>query len=186
MDAVTLDSRRSCHAITMRWFSLLLVAGLVTTTLHAQARCPGNATAIPFHMNQRQMLVSVTINQSGPYDFVLDTGTQMTVVDQALATDLHLTKTGDVNVAGMSLQGGAMFAQVGSLSVGEHASKNVNVLVYDMKSLQAAGFAIRGLLGEDFLSKFDVLIDNAHNVLCLDDTGAMRGDITQANSVHGK
>jgi Aspartyl protease len=182
MDAVTPENHRSCHAITMQRFSLLLVAGLVASTLHAQARCPGNATAIPFHMNQRQMLVSVTINQSGPYDFVLDTGTQMTVVDQALAADLHLAKTGDVNVAGMSLQGGAMFAQVGSVALGEHVSKNVSVLVYDMKSLQAAGFAIRGLLGEDFLSKFDVLIDNAHNVLCLDDTGAMRGDITQANA----
>jgi Aspartyl protease len=181
MEAVTLDKHRSCHAITMRWFSLLLITGLVASTLHAQARCPGNASAIPFHMNQRQMLVSVMINQSGPYDFVLDTGTQMTVVDQALATDLHLAKTGDVNVAGMSLQGGAMFAQVASLAVGEHVSKNLSVLVYDMKSLHAAGFAIRGLLGEDFLSKFDVLIDNAHNVLCLDDTGAMRSDITLVN-----
>jgi dTDP-4-dehydrorhamnose reductase len=33
------------------------------------------------------------------------------------------------------------------------------VVVYDMKRLQSAGFAIRGLLGADFLSQFDVLIN---------------------------
>jgi hypothetical protein len=47
------------------------------------------------------------------------------------------------------------------------------VVVYDMKRLQSAGFAIRGLLGADFLSQFDVLINNALKVVCVDDTGAM-------------
>jgi Aspartyl protease len=181
MDAGTLDNRRSCHSRVMRQFAILLVAALFASTLHAQARCPGNASAIPFHKNQRQMLVPVMINQSGPYDFLLDTGTQMTVVDQTLAADLHLAKTGDVNVAGMSVQGGAMFAQADALALGDHVSKNVRVVVYDMKPIQAAGFTIRGLLGEDFLQKFDVLIDNEHDVLCLDDTGSLRAGLTQGN-----
>jgi len=51
------------------------------------------------------------------------------------------------------------------------------VLVYDMNKLQKAGFAIRGLLGEDFLSRFNLFIDRAHGVLCIDDTGTMEASL---------
>jgi hypothetical protein len=50
-------------------------------------------------------------------------------------------------------------------------------LVYDMNKIQIARFAIRGLLGDDFLSRFNVFIDNAHSVLCIDDTGAMQARV---------
>jgi predicted aspartyl protease len=167
----------------MRLFAVLFVAALFAATLNAQTRdqvqCPANVTAIHFHTsNQHQMVVGVSINHSGPYDFLIDTGTQMTVVDRSLADELHLATSGNASVAGVSLQGDATYAHLDTLSLGDHASGNHGVLVYDMKNLQAAGFAIRGLLGEDFLSRFEVLIDNAHNVLCLDDTGAMAGAIT--------
>ena len=119
------------------------------------------------------MIVGVSINHSGPYDFLLDTGTQMTVVDLTLAADLHLRSSGNANVAGVSFQGPALYAKLDRFEVGDHVATNQAVLVYNMKNVQAAGFALRGLLGEDFLSRYDVLIDKAHNVLCIDDTGAM-------------
>ena len=166
----------------MRSFAVLFLATLAAVSLHAQAGCPGNARAIPFHnVNQHQMLVGVSINHSGPYDFLLDTGTQMTVLDRSLAADLHVNATGPANVAGMSVQGDASYAQLDRIEVGDHGSANLNVLVYDMKNLQAAGFAIRGLLGDDFLSQYNVLIDNAHNVLCLNDTGAMQNGMKQGS-----
>jgi hypothetical protein len=126
------------------------------------------------------MIVGVSINHAGPYDFLLDTGTQMTVVDRALAAELHIAATGNADVAGMSLQGGAMYANLDTLEVGDRALANQRVLEYDMKNLQGAGFAIRGLLGEDFLSRFNVLIDNAHSVLCVYDPAAMQDGVTAA------
>jgi hypothetical protein len=48
------------------------------------------------------------------------------------------------------------------------------VLVYDLQPLQFADLHIQGVLGEDFLEHFDMLIDNAHRLLCLDDSGVMR------------
>jgi tetratricopeptide (TPR) repeat protein len=41
---------------------------------------------------------------------------------------------------------------------------------------------LRGLLGEDFLSRYDVLIDKTHAVLCIDDTGVMLERLTGANT----
>jgi hypothetical protein len=42
--------------------------------------------------------------------------------------------------------------------------------VFDLQHPHAVHLPFRGILGEDFLSKFDVLIDNDHNLLCLDDS----------------
>src|SRR3974390_1057159 len=151
----------------MKKFAVPLFVALFSAGLYAETPCPANVKAVPFRNSQQhKMLLQVSINYYGPYNFLLDTGTQMTVVDQALAAELHVETTGNANVAGMSLQGGTKSAQLDALEVGGHVSTNQGVLVYDMKNLQGAGFAIRGLLGEDFLSRFDVLIDHAHSVLC--------------------
>jgi hypothetical protein len=36
---------------------------------------------------------------------------------------------------------------------------------------------VKGILGEDFLEHFDILIDNAHNQLCLDNSAAMQAQV---------
>jgi hypothetical protein len=167
----------------MRLLASLFLAVLFPAISGAQNGCPANVKAIPLHrLNEHQMVVGVSINHTGPYDFLIDTGTQMTVVDRALAADLHLATTGNANVAGVSFQGGAAFAQVNSLQVGDHEATSHGVVVYDMKSVQHAGFALRGLLGEDFLSRYDVLIDKSHALLCIDDTGVMLERLTGENS----
>jgi hypothetical protein len=152
---------------------------LIPGAMLAQAGCPANVKAIPIQrIRQRQMVVSVSLNHSGPYNFLLDTGTQITVVDLLLAADLHLMSVGHAKVAGMSFEGRALFAQLRRLQVGDHVATRQSVLVYDMRNVQRSGFAIRGLLGEDFLSGYDVLIDKTHDLLCIDDTGEMLKAIT--------
>jgi hypothetical protein len=67
--------------------------------------------------------------------------------------------------------------QVELLEAGSHAVANQTALVYDLKNLNSANRPIRGVLGEDFLGRFDMLIDNAHSLLCLDDSAAMRANV---------
>jgi hypothetical protein len=52
--------------------------------------------------------------------------------------------------------------------VGESAKvESLYVLAFDMKYIQAAGYGVRGMIGEDFLSHFDATtIDNAHHRVC--------------------
>lgn len=159
---------------SMSHFRTFFLTALIPMALHAETGCPAHIKAIPFHnVNRHEMIVEVLINHSGPYDFLFDTGTQMTVVDQSLAAELHLPAKGKAAVAGVSLQGSATFAELDDVELGDHTATNQGVLIYDMKRLQSAGFAIRGLLGADFLSRFDVLINNGLKVVCVDDTGAM-------------
>jgi hypothetical protein len=51
------------------------------------------------------------------------------------------------------------------------------VLVFDFQNPHAIDLHFRGVLGEDFLSQFDMLIDNDHSLLCLDDSSAMAADV---------
>jgi len=163
----------------MRKFAVLFLVSMIPAMLAAQTGCPANVKAIPFHSVNRQMIVAVSINGSGPYDFLVDTGSQVTVLDRSIAAQLHIRATRKADVTGVSFQGAAVYALLDKLEVGDHAATNHYVLVYDMKDVHAAGFAIHGLLGDDFLSRFDVLINNAHKVLCIDDTGAMQESINE-------
>jgi hypothetical protein len=159
-------------------FAFLVLAVATVSTLSAETRCPANVASITFRLiNDHQMIVPVSINHAGPYNFLLDTGTQITMVDPSLASELHLATEGQARVASVGTQASASFARLDRLEAGTHAVANQKVLVYDLANLDATGLHIQGVLGEDFLEKFDMLIDNAHRLLCLDDSTAMRADV---------
>ena len=159
-------------------FASLVLAATMVSTLSAETHCPGNVASVPFRLvNRHQMIVPVSINHAGPFSFLLDTGTQMTMVEPALAAALHIAATGKAEVASVGMQSAASFAQVALLEAGSHSVTNQKVLVYDLANLQAAGLNIQGVLGEDFLEHFDMLIDNGHSTLCLDDSGAMQTEV---------
>jgi Aspartyl protease len=159
-------------------FAAFVVVTTIVPALHAEPHCPGNVASVPLHLtNSHQMIVAVSVNHSGPYNFLLDTGTQMTMIDPSLAADLHLNTKGSAVVAGVGFHARASFAQLDLLEAGSHAVANQNVLVSDFRNPNSVDLRYRGVLGEDFLSQFDMLIDNAHSLLCLDDSAAMRSDV---------
>jgi hypothetical protein len=70
-----------------------LAAGVTATSvsLHAAARCPGNiVNVIPRLVAGALIVIPAKINQSGPFDFMVDTGSQTTVIDPSLALHLNL------------------------------------------------------------------------------------------------
>jgi hypothetical protein len=44
-------------------------------------------------------------------------------------------------------------------------------------NLRSLDHHVRGILGEDFLEHFDLLIDYAHRLLCFDDSAVMRAEV---------
>jgi hypothetical protein len=162
-----------------KWFSSAVVlAATVVSSLVAETHCPGNVASLRFHfVNRHQIIVAVSVNHAGPFKFLLDTGTQVTMVDPSLAAALHLSTQGTAVVASVGTRASAFFARLDLLEAGSHSVADQKVLVYDLQNLQAAGLEIRGVLGEDFLEHFDMLIDNAHGLLCLDDAGVMRAEV---------
>src|SRR3954453_6047410 len=163
---------------TFTWFACFVLAQTIVPALPAEPRCPGNVASVPLHLtNSHQMIVAVSVNHSGPYNFLLDTGTQVTMVDPSLAAELHLNTQDPAVVAGVGFHAAASFAQVDLLEAGLHAVANHKVLVFDFQNPYSVDLHLRGVLGEDFLGQFDLLIDNAHSLLCLDDSARMRADM---------
>jgi hypothetical protein len=123
------------------------------------------------------MIVAVSVNHSGPFNFLLDTGTQFTMIDPSLAEEIHLRGEGAVPVEGTGFHSSASSTLIGPVEVGSHAVAHLETVLYDLRTLKSVNVWIRGVLGEDFLKHFDVLIDNDRRILCLDETGAMRSAV---------
>jgi hypothetical protein len=144
----------------------------------AKPSCPGNVASLPLRLVNRYLLVvAVSINHSGPYNFLLDTGTTSSVVDRPLAAELHLITRGTEAIDGIGFHASVSSAGLDLIEAGSHAVANQAVLIYDLKSPKAGGPPVRGILGEDFLEHFDMLLDNAQRLLCLDDSGALRANM---------
>jgi len=166
------------YDVKFKVFASLVLAATTVSTLSAEIRCPANMASLHFRaVNRHQMIVPVSINHVGPFSFLLDTGTQMTMLVPALAAALHLETTGKAEVFSVGIRATASLALVGLVEADSHSVANQKVLVYDLANLQTTGLMIQGVLGEDFLQQFDMLIDNGHSLLCLDDSTVMRAEI---------
>ena len=154
------------------------LAAITLPTLHSEPHCPGNAASIRFRLIQRsRIIVPVAINHTGPYDFLVDTGTGSTIVDPALATELHLKTQGSAEVVGVGFSTQASFGYLDLLEAGSHSVANHLVEVQDLQPLQTADLHFRGIISGNFLAHFDVLMDYAHSMLCLDDAKVMQAAV---------
>jgi hypothetical protein len=141
----------------------------------AETRCPGNIAGLrPRIVAGALLVIPVKINQSGPFEFMVDTGSQVTVIDPALARELHLKAQGTVGLVSVASYANAAVTLLDTLEANFHSVERPYAIVQDLGKIQAADARIRGVLGENFLAHFDLLIDYAHKLLCLDETEAMR------------
>jgi Aspartyl protease len=161
---------------TFKWLSFLALEAIVVPMLAAEPRCPGDVAGLPFRFVHRsQIIAPVMINRTGPYDFLVDTGAEITMISPSLAAELQLkSEGGEARVLAVGLQSRASFSRLELIEVGRHVIADHQVVVSKLDHPLGADVHIRGILGANFLGNFDVLIDNAHQTLCLDDTGAMQ------------
>lgn len=174
----------------VRRFVATSLATLALSTLHAEPRCPGNIAGLTLrHIQDDLIVVRVLINRTGPYDFMVDTGSQITTIDPVLAADLHLKIEGTTGVSGVATQSGSAFAFLDMIEVGSHLVPQSLAVIQEIAELKAADSRIRGILGESFLSHFDLLIDNRQQILCLDESRtlaqAVKGEHIPLEQPHG-
>jgi hypothetical protein len=162
-----------------KWFASVTLVTTIFPVLQAEPHCPENVDSLRLRSVQRsQIIAPVVINHTGPYDFLVDTGTQITMVDPSLAAELHLKIQGtSAVVVGVGLRTAGSLARLDFLEAGSRGIANPLVVVQNLENLKATDPHIRGILGGNFLGHFDVLIDNAHSLLCLDDAKLMRQEV---------
>src|SRR5271156_346150 len=161
----------------MSFFKCLLIASLVSQTLPAaqgEAHCPGSVASLTLRLVQGALIVvPIEINHSGPYDFVVDTGAQVTTIEPSLAAELGLKAQGTTGVGGVATYARVAYSYLDLIEAGQHSVPNAIAVIQEMTQLKSADSRIRGILGDNFLEHFDILIDNRLHLLCLDDLHAL-------------
>jgi hypothetical protein len=159
---------------------LLLATAFAITPISSQAatRCPGDIESLrPRVVAGALLVIPVMINQTGPFDFMIDTGSQLNVIDPILAAQLNLQSQGTVGLVATATYSRASVGVVDSLQAGSKLVLKPLVVVQDLGSIQAADPRIRGVLGENFIAHFDVLIDYGRRLLCLDEAKLLQENL---------
>lgn len=117
----------------------------------------------------RRFTVSVRIDGSGPYDFMIDTGSQATAVTREINADLGLRPAGTAMLVGMASRRAVELVEVARLDIGSHTISGFAAPVLEREHVGADG-----IVGLDSLQDFRVLIDFRDQTIALEDTRGKR------------
>lgn len=121
--------------------------------------------------NSQRMTVDVAVEGNGPYRFLVDTGSQRTVVSTALARSLALVPGPNVTIVGMAGIDKVGTAKVDAIAVGKRALHGLTVPL-----LQDQHIGADGILGTDSLQDQRVLLDFTKNSISIGDSRELGGN----------
>jgi predicted aspartyl protease len=111
------------------------------------------------------MIVNVSINDHGPFDFLVDTGSNTTLIDPALATELSLKLKDKLQLASYAAATEVPRYFLPSFKVGPATLSNLETLAVALPQLTALDSSIRGVLGMNFLLHFSFRLDYERQTL---------------------
>ena len=146
-------------------FRIALVGFIATFALNpASALYPKDSSpSVPIIIDDGGILVPVEVGAvSRPMKFLLDTGTETSIVDQATARSLHLQPGPEVEVLGAHGRSTARTALLEGMRLGPLHLPDLRVIMIDLEILsEAMDSRVDGILGLDVLSRFRFSIDYA-------------------------
>ncbi len=121
-----------------------------------------------------RMTMPVHIGQSGAYDFVIDTGSQRTIVAKELAQRLALPELAPVEIVSMAGRVTVSSVMLGGLKFGDHDIENLEAL-----SIAHADMGGAGIIGLDSLKGKRLTLDFKQRKL---EVGKSRRSATQSDA----
>lgn len=110
---------------------------------------------------------NVTIGGDGPFRFLLDTGSESTIIDNSLARRLALVPAYRVSLATAAGSTLVPAATVPRMTIGAVAADAVEVLWHDLSLPAFRDAQVDGILGNNVLSQFDYVLDFKKRALML-------------------
>ena len=158
--------------------SAALVAAATTTTLTAPdaesgVAPPENIDVIKTVPEQYDRLtVPVTVEGQGPFQFMIDTGAQATILSRGLADRLGITDRKTATLVGISSSAPTEVAQVMELGLGRRLFYIETVPLVEQDNIGSAD----GILGLDSLQGQRVLLDFRAKTFSVADSETLGGD----------
>lgn len=119
----------------------------------------------------QRLTVPVQISGQGPYRFVVDTGSQKSVVSRRIADELALERGGQMRIIGLAGREVAETATIGELGIGHRRHRDLDVVIFESEHIGADG-----IIGIDSLQGQRVLLDFSRNLMAVGDIRSLRGD----------
>lgn len=121
--------------------------------------------------HHKRMTIPVTIEGEGPFNFMIDTGAQATVVTRRLAERLALAPAGRATVVGMAGRKAVDLFALNGLEFAERVFDNI-----EAPMLEARNIGADGILGLDSLQDLRVMIDFRDNTIAVNDARELGGN----------
>jgi hypothetical protein len=135
---------------------------------------PSTLSAIHFRSPRgSSIVVPVYMNDNGPFDFLLDTGSTITIIDPELLRSLRLDVIEGGTVTTLAGKTAIPLAVARTVSVGPLTESKVELGVRDLAGLRELDSKIRGVLGQNALRNADYLIDNRKRTIEFDFGGSL-------------
>lgn len=143
-----------------------LATGVALVYFTLTAVCQNIPSEVPFRLLRETLIVvQVQANGQGPFDFLLDTGNDVTILDPALADRLGLIRSGHLLQTSIAGRRAAEKGLLGSLVLGTARTSDLAVIIQDLGVLRQVDPHIQGVLSQDFLSRFSYLLDYSRRTL---------------------
>lgn len=120
---------------------------------------------------ETRLTVPVTIEGQGPFRFVIDTGSQTTILADTLATRLGLRSGPIVTVVGVAGTQEVATAEIDSLGIGNLSVGTIRAPLFESHNIGADG-----IVGTDSLQDQLVLLDFKDNAIAIGSSGIMGSD----------
>lgn len=118
-------------------------------------------------VNGYLMVVQVCINGQGPFDFLVDTGTNTTLVDPTLAANLKLKPVDRMALATLADATPVVRYYADTVQAGPASVAHLEVLGAPLNEIRALDSRIRGVVGMNFLLQFSFLLDYRHQRMAI-------------------
>lgn len=162
-------------SVLSRTLTLLALASIVPPAFAGEpATAPFPSPADELVQLQRdrhdRMTVPVLIGSNGPYDFLIDTGSERTVLSRQVARGLGLPVTGNGVVIGVAGSQPVELVDVDEISLGKRTYYTLTAPL-----LEAEHIGAQGIVGLDSLQDQRVLIDFGANRIAIGDAASLGG-----------
>ncbi len=149
---------------TLLQAAVLLALSTIPAT--AESSQPVTVSMRPYKGDRT--VVAVKVNGAGPYDFMVDTGATVTVLDAALFQELGLQGQGSSQITSSAGATDQILSVVQEITLESLSARKITVVSMKAPMAGTGYVGVRGILGENFLRHFDILLDNQHRRMTLD------------------